>query len=54
MVAALELFQETGDPAAVLELIHWGRWAEWERPPNDARPMPSRHWWAAFRNWLGW
>jgi hypothetical protein len=54
MAAAFELYRETGDSTDVLELIRWGRWADRDHPPNDARPMPARHWWGRLRNWLGW
>lgn len=53
MVAALECFYESGDAAAVLELLRWGQWTEIDRPPSDRRPSPARHWWGAFRNWIG-
>lgn len=53
MVAALELFHETGDAAAVVDLLRWGRWTNVNRSPSDRRPLPSRNWWGAFRNWLG-
>lgn len=53
MVAALELFHETKDAAAVLELLRHGRFDVAERSPRDSRPMPSRSRWGAFRNWLG-
>ncbi|MBL8800212.1 MAG: hypothetical protein JNM56_40400 [Planctomycetia bacterium] len=54
MTAALELAQETDDPTPVFELLRFGWWSEVTHPPNDARPMPARDWWGAFRNWLGW
>jgi hypothetical protein len=53
MVAALELFQETGDDTAVRALLKWGRWSLVAEPPSDSRPFPSRSKWGAFRNWLG-
>jgi filamentous hemagglutinin len=53
MVAAVELFRETGDETAVRNLIQWGMWTDQDSPPSDSRPLPSRHWWGAFRNWLG-
>jgi hypothetical protein len=53
MVAALELFRETGDDNAVQALIAWGRWSFVDNPPIDSRPFPSRSMWGAFRNWFG-
>jgi hypothetical protein len=53
MVAALEIYKETGDPFAILELLKWGLFPEVPNAPNDGRPMPSRNWWRALRNWLG-
>ncbi len=53
MVAALELFHESGDATAVWELLCWGQWTELDKPPSDRRPLPSRHWWGAFRHWIG-
>jgi hypothetical protein len=54
MAAALEIFQETGDERAALSLIEHGRWSQVMRAPAESRPFPSRTWWGAFRNWLGW
>ena len=53
LVAALELFRETSDERAVLELLRWGRWTDVQKPPSDRRPLPARNWWGAFRHWLG-
>jgi hypothetical protein len=53
MVAALEIYKETGDAIPVRELLRWGRWTEVGRPPPDSRPMPARNWWGALRNRLG-
>jgi hypothetical protein len=53
MAAALELFHETGDDKPVRALLEWGRWSLVGRPPVDSRPFPSRSYWGAFRNWLG-
>lgn len=53
MVAALELFHETGDPTPVLDLLRWGKIDNVSDPPRDSRPMPSRTKWGAFRNWVG-
>jgi hypothetical protein len=53
LVAALELFNETGDSTAIVELLNGGLWTEVNRPPFDGRPLPSRSYWGAFRNWLG-
>lgn len=53
MAAAVEIHRETGDRAAVLELLDWGKWDEVDQPPIDSRPLPGRDWWSALRNWLG-
>ena len=53
MVAALEIYTEIGDAAAVLTLISCGRWSQIDRPPSGSRPLPSRKWWGALRNRLG-
>jgi len=53
MVAALELYRETGDPSALRALMQWGLWDDVAEPPLDSRPMPARYWWGALRNWLG-
>ncbi len=53
MAAAMEVYQETGNPTYVQLLVQWGLWTEVNRPPVDSRPLPSRTWWGAFRNWLG-
>lgn len=53
MAAAMELYRETGDATAVLELMRWGFWDPVDRPPIDSRPLPARRGWAALRNWLG-
>jgi hypothetical protein len=53
MVAALEIYKERRDPKPVLELLAWGLFPEQRDPPIDRRPMPARHWWGAFRNYLG-
>jgi hypothetical protein len=53
MVAAMEIYKETGDATPVLELIRWGKWDESDHRPIDRRPLPARDWWGAFRNWLG-
>lgn len=53
MVAALELWEETRETMAVLELLRCGRISLIDRPPSDSRPMPSRSRWGAFRNWIG-
>jgi filamentous hemagglutinin len=53
MAAAMELFQESGNPNFVLELLRWGNWDPVDRRPVDARPLPARNRWGAYRNWLG-
>jgi filamentous hemagglutinin len=53
MAAAREIHRETNDPTPVRNLLHWGFWDEVSRPPSDSRPLPSRYWWGALRNWLG-
>ncbi len=53
MVAALELFRETGNPEFVLDLLRSCRWAEVVSPPIGHRPMPARDWWRRLRNRLG-
>ncbi len=53
IVAGMELFRETRDSSFVTNLIAHGKWDEQENPPRDSRPLPARHWWGAFRNWLG-
>ena len=52
MAAAMEIYRETGDPAILLTLLAWGEFVPRETAPNDARPLPSRHWWGALRNLL--
>jgi hypothetical protein len=54
MAAALEIYKETGDERYVRNLLRWGRFDDATSPPIDSRPMPSRDWWGAFRNWIGW
>jgi filamentous hemagglutinin len=44
MVAALELYAESGDDRYVLMLLRWGRWEDLPAPKRS-RPMPSRGWW---------
>jgi filamentous hemagglutinin len=58
MVAALEIWNETGDASAVLALIDYGRWdyGRWDEQtgaPRESRPLPARDWWGRLRNWLG-
>jgi hypothetical protein len=53
MVAALEIYRETGDITPVFQLLAWGVWQNQRRRPHDSRPMPSRSWWGKFRNWIG-
>ncbi len=53
MVAAMEIYRESGEPYFVLELVRWGRWNDTRHAPNDACPLPFRSCWGAFWNWLG-
>jgi hypothetical protein len=52
IAAAMELYKETRDSSFVRNLLTSGLWEEWEYPPHDSRPLPSRSWWGAFRNRL--
>src|SRR5262245_43975887 len=52
MVAALELYHETGDAQYVRELLAAGRW-ENLLAPRSSRPMPARTGWRRFRNQIG-
>jgi filamentous hemagglutinin len=54
VVAALEILQESGDTGPLLQLLAWGKWDDTARAHPESRPLPSRHWWGAFRNWIGW
>src|SRR5260370_11455522 len=45
MAAAMEIFKESGDPFAIIELLKWWKFPEVPQPPNDRRPMPARDWW---------
>jgi hypothetical protein len=54
IAAALEILHETGDGTALRSLLLWGNWKNEPFPPTDHRPLPSRPWWGALRNWLGW
>jgi hypothetical protein len=53
MLAALEIFSETGNNHAVEMMMQWGLWAHVEHPPIDSRPFPARGLWGKFRNWIG-
>ena len=53
VVAALEIYGETGNAGYVSELLRLGRWTEVESAPTISRPLPSRGWWGRLRNWLG-
>jgi filamentous hemagglutinin len=53
LVAALEIFRETGEDAFVQMLLACGSWASWDRVPVGSRPMPSRRLWGKLRNRLG-
>lgn len=52
MAAAMEIYRETGEAAAILELLRCGRWDDVQRAPIDSRPLPARHWWGKLRNWI--
>jgi filamentous hemagglutinin len=53
VIAALEIFRETGDDRFVRLLLFWGRWTQCIRPPIYWRPLPSRRFWGKLRNWIG-
>jgi hypothetical protein len=53
LVAAIEIYFETGNTAYVTEILRLGRWTEVEAAPTISRPLPSRRWWGRLRNWLG-
>src|SRR5207244_2840119 len=53
IVAALEIFEESGDMIPLMSLLAWGKWDVKPHAHPDSRPMPSRRWWGAFRNWIG-
>lgn len=53
VVAALELYRETQDATAILQLLYHGKWDPVMHPPNDRRPLPFRDWWGKLRNRLG-
>jgi hypothetical protein len=52
MVAALELYWETGDSSFVRNLITSGRWDD-SAAPIDSCSLPARTWWRRIRNWFG-
>jgi hypothetical protein len=52
MVAAFELYWETGDSSFVRNLIINGRWDEVENAPIDSCSLPARSWWRTIRSWL--
>jgi filamentous hemagglutinin len=54
MVAAMEMYKESGDPTFLLELLRRGDWDNVPFTPVDGRPLPARDWWGAFRHWFGW
>ena len=53
MVAAFELYWETGDSSYVRNLITFGLWAERPHAPIDSCFLPARSRWRTFLNWLG-
>ena len=42
MAAAMEIFEETGDPSNVNRLLENGYWTPVERPPVQVGPIPRR------------
>jgi DNA-directed RNA polymerase beta' subunit len=42
MVAAMEIYKETGNASYVKKLLSNGKWTEIKKPPIDARPLPKR------------
>ena len=42
MAAAMEIFEETGNPSNVNRLLENGLWTEVERAPVGAGPLPRR------------
>ncbi|MCO6538489.1 MAG: hypothetical protein J6567_11120, partial [Gilliamella sp.] len=42
MVAAMEIYKETGDASYIRKLIKNGRWTPIDKPPVDMRPLPKR------------
>ena len=42
MAAAMEIFEETGDPSNVNRLLENGHWTPVERPPAGVGPLPRR------------
>ncbi|MFB0773613.1 Rhs family protein, partial [Proteus cibi] len=53
MVAAQEIYKETGDAKYINKLIENGTWTRTNSPPTDARAMPSRSFFSNLRNKLG-
>ena len=53
MVAAQEIYKETGDAKYINKLIENGSWTRTNSPPTDARAMPSRSFFSNLRNKLG-
>ncbi|OTA15764.1 RHS family protein [Xenorhabdus beddingii] len=53
MVAAQEIYKETGDVKYINKLIENGTWTRTNSPPTDARAMPSRSFFSNLRNKLG-
>lgn len=52
MIAALEIYKETGDPTFVNKLIENGRWDPINTAPSNSVPMPSRYFWGRMKNKL--
>ena len=50
MVAAFEIFSETGDDHYLRMLLSNGKWETVNWIPNDSAPMPGRTWWRRFWN----
>ena len=53
MVAAFELYWETGDSSFVRNLLTHGRWDEVDNAPIESSSLPARTRWRRFRSWLG-
>jgi len=53
IVAAIEVLDEFENATPLLEIIRCGNWDLVDKPPRGSRPLPSRTFWGAMRNWLG-
>ena len=52
VVAALEIFRETGDRTCVDRLLECGNWEE--PPPTKNRRLPTRSFWSSLLIRIGW